>query len=82
MFRLKSTEKKFEEITAVDVAVKTPVHPFVQFHEPVKPRRLIARRLDNGADHLCALGVMLEIDFIRVQNDVQLIGEKTPPQIV
>lgn len=50
--------------------------PFSQVQQSVKLRRLIARWFDYRAHELSAFGVVLEIDLVRVESDVKLIGEE------
>lgn len=74
--RVKGTEEEFEKFPAVDCAVEAPIHPLVQRQDPVEPGRLVARWFDYRADHLRSLGVVLEIDFIRVKSETEFSPEE------
>lgn len=72
--RAEMSHEKATEFVGNDVVMIEASHyPFTEVLDVIDGRRPIARWLDDCADKFCALGVVLEVDFIGVESDVQLL---------
>lgn len=72
------SRQEFAEFARHDgVMPQATQKPFSHVHCIMQSSRLIARWLNDRTDHFCALGIVLEVDFIGVQGDVQLIGKES-----
>lgn len=68
-----SHEESTEFVGDDVVMIEASHYPFTEVLDVIEVRRPIARRFDDCADELCPLGVVLEVDFIGVESDVQLL---------
>lgn len=87
--RAEMSHEEPPEFVRHDVVMIEATHdPFTEVLDVIEGRRPIARWFDDRADEFCAFGVVLEVDFIGVESDVQLLVKKfanfldEPPAVV